>query len=70
MKTAQRPLDRTRMVVLNECIRDPKVGELSFVIRLDEEATRLMALQRSYQAASRMVTVIDSLSQTLIDMIR
>src|SRR5579872_2153904 len=38
-------------------------------VSLDEEATRLISLQRSYQAASQMVTVIDSLTQTLINMI-
>ena len=39
-------------------------------VSLDEEATRLMTLQRSYQAASRMVTVIDSLTQDVINMIQ
>jgi flagellar hook-associated protein 1 FlgK len=38
-------------------------------VSLDEEATRLMELQRSYQAASRMVTVLDGLTQNIIDMI-
>ena len=38
-------------------------------VSLDEEAARLIALQRSYQAASQMVTVIDSLTQTLINML-
>lgn len=39
-------------------------------VSLDEEAMRLMQLQRSYQAASRMVTVIDGLAQNVIDMIQ
>jgi flagellar hook-associated protein 1 FlgK len=39
-------------------------------VSLDEEATRLMTLQRSYQAASKMVTVIDSLSQDIMNMLQ
>jgi len=39
-------------------------------VSLDEEATRLMQLQRSYQAASRMVSVLDTLGQSIIDMIK
>jgi flagellar hook-associated protein 1 FlgK len=39
-------------------------------VSLDEEATRLMQLQRSYQAASRLVSVLDTLSQSVIDMIK
>ena len=39
-------------------------------VSLDEEATRLMELQRSFQAASRMVTVLDGLTQNIIDMIQ
>ena len=36
-------------------------------VSLDEEAIRLVQLQRSYQASSRIVSVIDQLAQTLMD---
>jgi flagellar hook-associated protein 1 len=38
-------------------------------VSLDEEAVRLVELQRSYQAASKVVSVIDELTQTLLDML-
>lgn len=38
-------------------------------VSLDEEAIRLVQLQSSYQAASKVVTVIDQLMQSLISMI-
>ncbi len=38
-------------------------------VSLDAEATQLMELQRSYQAASQMITVVDSLAQGLMNMI-
>ncbi len=47
VKTAQCPLDRMRIVVLNEGIRDPEGGELRFVIRFDEEAARVAMDDRS-----------------------
>lgn len=39
-------------------------------VSLDEEATHLIELQRSYEAAARMVTVVDELTKTVIDMLR
>ena len=36
-------------------------------VSLDEEAIRLVQLQRSYQASSRIVSVIDQLAQSLMD---
>jgi flagellar hook-associated protein 1 len=36
-------------------------------VSLDEEAIRLVQLQRSYQAASRIVSVVDQLAQSLLD---
>jgi flagellar hook-associated protein 1 FlgK len=39
-------------------------------VSLDEEALRLIQLQRSYQAASRMVTVVDQMLQSVIDMVQ
>ena len=36
---------------------------------LDEEAIRLVQLQSSYDAASKVVTVIDSTLQSLMNMI-
>lgn len=44
-------------------------GEISGV-SLDEEATRLIELQRSYQANARMVTVVSELTETVINMLR
>jgi flagellar hook-associated protein 1 FlgK len=38
-------------------------------VSLDAEAVQVMELQKGYQAASKMVTVIDSLAQTLINMV-
>jgi flagellar hook-associated protein 1 len=38
-------------------------------VSLDEEAVRLVQLQGSYQAASKVVTVIDELTQSLMTMI-
>jgi flagellar hook-associated protein 1 len=39
-------------------------------VSLDEEAVRLVQLQSSYQAASKVVTVIDQLTQSLMSMIQ
>lgn len=39
-------------------------------VSLDEQAMQLIQLQRSYQAASRLVTVIDSVLQSVIDMVQ
>jgi flagellar hook-associated protein 1 FlgK len=38
-------------------------------VSIDEEAVRLVQLQSSYQAASKVVTVVDQLMQTVINMI-
>ena len=38
-------------------------------VSLDEEAVRVMELQRGYQAISKMLTVIDGLTDTLINMV-
>ena len=43
--------------------RDSVVG-----VNLDEEMTDLMNQQRAYQAAARLVTVIDDMLQSLIEM--
>jgi flagellar hook-associated protein 1 FlgK len=39
-------------------------------VNLDEEAVRLVQLQSSYQAASKVVTVIDELTQSLMNMVQ
>jgi flagellar hook-associated protein 1 FlgK len=39
-------------------------------VSLDEEAIRLVQLQSSYQAASKVVTVIDQLTQSLMTMVQ
>ncbi|HWY47344.1 MAG TPA: flagellar hook-associated protein FlgK [Bryobacteraceae bacterium] len=36
-------------------------------VSLDEEAIRLVQMQRAYQAASRIVSVVDQLAQSLLD---
>jgi flagellar hook-associated protein 1 FlgK len=38
-------------------------------VSLDEEAIRLVEYQRAYQAAAKLVSVLDQLSQVTIDMI-
>jgi flagellar hook-associated protein 1 FlgK len=38
-------------------------------VSLNEEAIKVLEFQRSYQAVSKMVTMLDSLTQTVIDMI-
>ena len=38
-------------------------------VSLDEEATHLIAFQRSYQAVSKLLTVLDSITDTLIHII-
>lgn len=44
-------------------------GEISGV-NLDEEAARLVELQRSYQAAAKMFQAIDEMTRTILDLIR
>jgi flagellar hook-associated protein 1 FlgK len=39
-------------------------------VSLDEEATRLMTYQRAYEATAKLVTTLDSLTQTTINMFR
>lgn len=38
-------------------------------VSLDEEAVRVMELQRSYQSISKMISVIDGLTDTLLNMV-
>jgi flagellar hook-associated protein 1 FlgK len=44
-------------------LRDASVG-----VNVDEEMTELMSQQRAYQAAARLVSVVDEMLQTLIGM--
>ena len=50
--------------------------ELRFVpasesgVNLDEEATKLLQFQQSYQAAAQLITVADTLFQTLLSAVR
>ena len=39
-------------------------------VSMDEEAIRLVQLQGSYQAVSKVVTIVDQLTQTLINMVQ
>lgn len=39
-------------------------------VSLDEEAVRLVDFQRAYQATAKLVTILDQLSQTTIDMVQ
>jgi len=38
-------------------------------VSLDEEASRLVEYQRSYQATSKLISVIDSMTQVLLGLI-
>jgi len=38
-------------------------------VSLDEEATHLIAFQRAYQATSKLLTVLDDITNTLINII-
>src|SRR5262249_8781506 len=38
-------------------------------VSLDEEASRLVEYQRSYQATSKLITVIDSMTQVLLGLL-
>lgn len=42
----------------------------SSAVSLDAEAARLIALQQSYQAVGKLVTVLDTLTQTVIGLLR
>jgi len=39
-------------------------------VSLNDEAINVMELQRGYQAISKMITVIDGLTETLINMVQ
>ncbi len=39
-------------------------------VSLDEEAVKMLEYQRAYQASAQMITVLNALTQTLIDMVR
>ncbi|HWR49748.1 MAG TPA: flagellar hook-associated protein FlgK [Bryobacteraceae bacterium] len=39
-------------------------------VSLDEEAVNLIEFQRAYQAAAKLITVLDELTQTTLDMLR
>ena len=36
-------------------------------VSLDEEAAKLLQFQQAYQAAAKMITVLDNLTQTLLN---
>ena len=44
-----------------------QLGSISGV-NLDEETTNLMNYQRAYEAAARVVTTVDALTQSVLDM--
>jgi len=54
----------TQSVAQARALRDQVSG-----VSLDEEAVRVMELQRGYQAISKMISVIDGLTETIINMI-
>jgi len=39
-------------------------------VSLDQEAVRLVEYQKAYEATAKLVSILDQLSQTTIDMIR
>jgi flagellar hook-associated protein 1 FlgK len=55
---------QTQLVAQAKSLRQQLSG-----VSIDEEAVRLIQLQSSYQAASKVVTVIDQLTQALINMV-
>lgn len=57
----------TRQQILLEAqnIRDSFSG-----VSLDEEAARLVEFQKAYEATARVITVLDSLTQDVIDLLR
>lgn len=56
---------QTQLVSQAKAVRQQVSG-----VSLDEEAARLVELQSAYQAASKVVTVLDELTQTLINMVQ
>ena len=44
--------------------------EQSSGVSLDDEAVHVLEFQRSYQAAAKMMGVVDELTQTVIGLIR
>lgn len=61
----QQATNQEKVVQQLQNMRDSTSG-----VNLDEELTHMLQYQRSYQAASKMVTTFDSLIQNLIDMVR
>ena len=55
---------QTQLVAQAKTLRQQLSG-----VSMDEEAIRLIQLQSSYQAASKVVTIVDQLMQSLIDMV-
>lgn len=53
-------------------IRDRAVGALGSAVgvSLDQEMANMLVLERSYQASARLITVADSMLQTLLDSVR
>ncbi len=56
---------QTQLVAQAKTLRQQLSG-----VSIDEEAIRLIQLQSSYQAASKVVTIIDELTQSLINMVQ
>lgn len=56
---------QTQVVTQTRALRDQVSG-----VSLDDQAVQMMQFQKSYQAAARLITVIDSLTQTTVNMIQ
>jgi len=56
---------QTTLVAQAQSLRQQLSG-----VSLDQEAVRLVQLQSSYQAASKVVTVIDQLTQSILSMVQ
>jgi len=56
---------QTQLVAQAHSLRQQVSG-----VSLDEEAVRLVQLQSSYQAASKVVTVVDQLTQAIMNMVQ
>ena len=56
---------RQELVTQSQDLRQQTSG-----VSLDAEAIKVLEFQRSYQAVSKMVTILDNLTQTVINMLQ
>jgi flagellar hook-associated protein 1 FlgK len=56
---------QTSLVAQARSLRDQSSG-----VDLNQEAINVVELQTSYQAATKLLTVVDSLTQSILDLIK